>query len=343
MKAKQVEYVLDSCEYVCELSPRDIKINLHPLGGNALPHTCITRSSRAVRQQAESRHPASLFGYRVYGSLDSRGNESGGVYVVHDLETHEVHTLKHVIRGADDIRMRRLIHEHSLGKYCGHSCLRSGGKLLRFRNTIRVSELGLLVPFIDGDRFDHWKPTSVCAFIDACVDISDGLRHMHSSDWIHGDVSARHIMVDDHGAAILIGGGGSVHAGEKRAPIEGPHETLRAPEVVRGESRTARTDIFGLGAAMYGQLVGPGLVQLSVRLANAEDLDLEFWHTRVKENLRKYCSVRSMRALVAACLDPNPRGRPLNAEVVGRELRSMRGVAAVRFDGRSVDDLAIAA
>ena len=313
------------------------------LGGNALSHTCITRSSRAVPHKASTRYPSSLFGYRIYSGLDTRAANDGGIYLVQDLDTRQIHTLKHGIRGEDDIKMRRLIHEHSIGKSCEHPCLRSGGKLLRFRNSIRVSELGLLVPFIDGDRFDHWKPTSVCSFIDACVDISDGLRHMHASGWIHGNVSAEHILIDDHGAATVIGCGGSTKAGDHVPPVEGPHETLQAPEVVRGESRTTRTDIFGLGAAMYGQLVGPGLVQSSVSHANARDVDLELWHMQVKKNLSTFCSVRSMRVLVAGCLDPDPRGRPLNAEVVGRELRSMRGVAAVRFDGRSAHDIAIAA
>jgi serine/threonine protein kinase len=206
-----------------------------------------------------------------------------------------------------------------------------------------VSELGLLVPFIDGDRFDRWKPKSACSFIDACVDISDGLAHLHNVGWIHGEVSARQIMVDDHGAATLIGFGGSTPVGDARPPAEGPHETLRAPEVIRGETRTARTDIFGIGAAMYGQLVGTGLVRSSLSLANAGDVDLQLWHQRVEENLSQYCSVRSMRTLVARCLDPDPRGRPINAEVVGRELRSMRGVAAVRFDGQCAYDVALAA
>ena len=94
---------------------------------------------------------------------------------------------------------------------------------------------------------------------------------------------------------------------------------------------------------MYGQLVGPGLLRSSVVLANAGDIDLKMWHAQVKKFLRQYCCVKSMRELVAKCLDPNPRGRPLNADAVGRELRSMRGVAAVRFDGRSAQDAAIAA
>ncbi len=94
----------------------------------------------------------------MHGSLNTPTNGNGGVYLVQDLETRGVHALKHVIRADDDTGMRRLIHEHSIGTRCEHSCLRSGGKLLRFRNGIRVSELGLLVPFIGGDRFDRWKP-----------------------------------------------------------------------------------------------------------------------------------------------------------------------------------------
>ncbi len=77
----------------------------------------------------------------------------------------------------------------------------------------------------------------------------DAVSHLHSHGWVHGDVNPGNLVVDEHdqvtlidlGVARAIGTGGSVR---------GTHAYM-APEQVRGELWTARTDVFALGVVLW--------------------------------------------------------------------------------------------
>ena len=284
-------------------------------------------------------------GYRVLKAIDgeNRGKGPFRSYVVTDPRSHNVFTLKHAERANGEAPLRRLLHEHTIAGRLDHASLRREGRVRRERSRVRVSELGVLYPFVDGERFDRWQPSTAAAFFDACVDVADGLAHMHSRGVVHGAVAPEHVLVDDLGRPTLIGFGDACDLGSAAPANRDSWEFGRAPEVVRGESRTARTDLFGLAATMFSLVVGHSVVEPRETLALARDIDLIDWHESIERSLANRCPIVSLRKVIGQCLEPAPRHRPVDAAVVGATLRSLRGVAAVRFDRQDPGTIAKAA
>lgn len=284
-------------------------------------------------------------GYRVLKTLDEENRGCGPFrsFVVSDPRSHNVFTLKHAVRSNGEAPLRRLLHEHDVTGRLRHASLRTGGRVRRERSGVRVSALGVLYPFVDGERFNRWQPSTAAAFFDACVDLADGLGHMHSRGIIHGAVAPEHVLVDDLGSPTLIGFGDASDIGFAGAAKSSAWECGRAPEVVRGEIRTARTDLFGLAATMFSLVVGRSVVERSTTLALARDIDLVEWHESIERALAAHCPIVSLRKVIGQCLEPNPRHRPVDAAAVGATLRSLRHVAAVRFDRKEPGTAARAA
>ena len=284
-------------------------------------------------------------GYRVLSCLDENDNTSGPfrTFLVSDPRTRNIYTLKHVQRTSGEAPLRRLLHEHEISGRFHHACLRGGGRLRRERGGMRVSELGALLPFVDGQRFNRWQPSTAAAFFDACVDLADGLAHLHDRGVVHGAVAPEHVLVDDLGAPTLIGFGEANDLGAAGSARPDAWDCVRAPEVARGDARTARTDLFGLAATMFTLVAGRSIIEQRETLALAREIDLQDWHESIRRELATRCPIASLRKLLAACLEPDPRKRPVDAASVGATLRSLRGVAAVRFDRQEPGTAVVAA
>lgn len=109
---------------------------------------------------------------------------------------------------------------------------------------------------IEGVLMDEWatgkSPDAITA---VALDLVEALEHLHGKGVIHGDLKPTNVIVDVHGRARLLDLGVATLPGEKATEFRG---TLgfAAPELLRSETPTPATDLYGLGALLYTCLTG---------------------------------------------------------------------------------------
>src|SRR5205809_142124 len=82
---------------------------------------------------------------------------------------------------------------------------------------------------------------------------SSGLEALHHMGYIHCDLKPNNILVDPGGQVKVIDLGQACKVGTAKSRIQGTPDFI-APEQVKCEAVTARTDVFNLGATMYWTL-----------------------------------------------------------------------------------------
>lgn len=89
--------------------------------------------------------------------------------------------------------------------------------------------------------------------------ISAGLRALHINKLIHGNLKPTNIMIDSGGVIKLLDAGLNPFRGYHFAPeFVSPFEALHylAPEQIRAETISERTDLFSLGIVLYQMATG---------------------------------------------------------------------------------------
>jgi serine/threonine protein kinase len=74
--------------------------------------------------------------------------------------------------------------------------------------------------------------------------IASALDYVRQHGLVHGDLKLTDVLIDHAGQAFVTDFGAAVALGR-------PAETYQTPELRRGETPDARTDVYGLGAILY--------------------------------------------------------------------------------------------
>jgi predicted Ser/Thr protein kinase len=104
---------------------------------------------------------------------------------------------------------------------------------------------------VKGMLVDQWAETRTDEEIVAVMDqLLAVLHELHESGVVHGDVKPANLMVDQDGQPRLLDLGVATLTDERATGFRG---TLgyAAPEVLRGQTPTARSDLYGVGAVLY--------------------------------------------------------------------------------------------
>lgn len=107
------------------------------------------------------------------------------------------------------------------------------------------------------DRLAHSGPLPVTTVASHLVRIADALHFSHSQGVVHRDVKPQNILLSARGVPILTDFGVALtdqsDAHTKTAAFTYQHV---APEVLNGETATARSDIYSLGSTAYQLISG---------------------------------------------------------------------------------------
>jgi serine/threonine protein kinase len=211
----------------------------------------------ALRAAAEPRQGDMVGPYRVQSMLGEGG--MGRVYraVAPDGDIVALKVVKAQL-ARDDVFRRRFEREAGAAARVAHP------------NVVPVVDRGehegvpyMAQKFITGgsleNRIKQEGSLSLRESVDLCTQVADGLDALHAVGLIHRDVKPGNILLDDDGRAYITDFG--LMKDREASVLTRPGQALgsmdyMAPEQIRGEEVTARSDVYALGCVMIECLMG---------------------------------------------------------------------------------------
>lgn len=201
----------------------------------------------------------------------------------------------------------------------------------------------LVTEWVDGVTLDAWlraAPRALADRVDMLRRIAEAVAFAHANLIVHRDLKPANVMVDSSGAPRLLDFGIArlVDHDLQRADTSDRALTpgFAAPEQVRGEAFTTRTDVHGLGALLYWLLTG------SAPHAGEGD-SLARWVERITREPVAAPSMRSTLAidadldaivLTALAADPDARYASADAFVLDLQRWSRGDAVSARLPTR---------
>ena len=203
-----------------------------------------------------------MFGYAVLGTLGEGAGST--LYVVSDPNTGQILTLKHVVvRSEKDARfIAQLEAEMEVGSAVMHPGLRRSFELKYERTLLRkVTSAALVLEFFDGVPLDRFIVANVPATVDCFLQTARVLHALHRAGYVHCDLKPINILLGADEGVKVIDLGQACAIGTKKPRIQGTPDYI-APEQVRCEPVSPRTDVFNLAATFYWVLTGSNIPTL---------------------------------------------------------------------------------
>ncbi|PPJ41594.1 MULTISPECIES: serine/threonine-protein kinase [unclassified Pseudoxanthomonas] len=159
--------------------------------------------------------------------------------------------------------------------------------------------------YVDGEALHEWCARRQCTLemkIDLLLQAAGALAHAHRQGVIHGDVTPSNLLVSLHGHLRLIDFGVASQAQWDGLPARPQAYSLpfAAPEIQRGLSVSAESDLYAMGAviASITELQDP------------------------KEPASKSREDRALRSIVARCMHPDPDRRYVDMDALHADLKA---------------------
>ena len=275
-------------------------------------------------------HPRSLFGYEV---LEFIGQGAGSlIYAVSQPQSSQIYALKHVVRRTDkDERfIQQLEAEYEVGRAVHHPGLRRSIDLKLNRTGLlrKVSEAALVLELFDGQPLETHPPRRMSAVCDVFAQVAKALGALHHAGYCHCDLKPNNILINNAGEVKVIDLGQACKLNTKKQRIQGTPDYI-APEQVKCDAVTVRTDVYNLGATLYWVLTGKNVPTLfTVAKSGGENAFLvdDRIPTPIELNPK---TPETLSNLVMECVRVNPAKRPGDMSDLARRL-DVIGYAAHR-------------
>jgi serine/threonine-protein kinase len=266
--------------------------------------------------------PRKLFGYDVLGFL---GEGAGSmIYAVSKPETAQIYALKHVTRKNEkDIRfIEQLENEYEVSRKFSHPGLRRYIDVKVLHTLLRKpTEAALVMELFDGIPLDGSDLRNVGDIVDIFIQVANALDAMHTQGFVHCDLKPNNILVDSTGTAKVIDFGQACPIGTAKKRIQGTPDFI-APEQVKCDPVSVRTDVFNFGATFYWALCGRSLPTLfTLKKSENSFLFDDIMASPASLNPK---IPESLSNLVMECVKTNPNKRPADLKEVARRLEIMR-------------------
>jgi len=261
--------------------------------------------------------PNQIAGYEILGPL-GHGARSH-IYEVADSEGAK-YALKHVVRedARDERMMAQAVHEHEVAQAFEHPNLRRSYTLIRRRKLLRIGEIIVVMELVRGQTIEAMQLETVADHCTVYRQVCAALHGMHQAGWIHADIKPNNILVDPEMNVKVIDYGQSCPSGEVKPRVQGTPDYI-APEQVRREPITPRTDVFNLGATMYRMLTGRHIPTLMPNKREVVGKTVEIQALRPPMELNPDVP-QSLSGLILECVRDDARERPTNMNYVYKRL-----------------------
>jgi hypothetical protein len=215
-------------------------------------------------------------------------------------------------------------------------------------NVCRVYDIGeaeewhyLSMEYIDGETLSSLLrrigslPSEKA--LDVARQLCAGLAAAHDRGVVHRDLKPGNIMLDGRGQVRIVDLGFATPSADPTSDIVGTPAYM-APEQLRGEYASERSDLFALGAVLYELFTGHRLFRvrtLAERLLSVES---------GTPALARLSGIDpAVEQAIRSCLEVDPRDRPASAWAVAARLPGGDPLAAALAAGRMPSPEMIAA
>jgi serine/threonine-protein kinase len=262
--------------------------------------------------------PETLFGYEILGRLGQGAGST--IYAASHPQTRQLCAVKHVVAttGKEQRFIDQLKAEFDVGSKVGHPGLRKSLDLkLKSSWLGKASEALLVLELFDGTPLDRQLPPGLGALVDGFVQAAHALNALHHQGYVHCDLKPANILVGAGGVTKVIDLGQACAVGTKKPRIQGTPDFI-APEQVKCEPCTVRTDVFNFGATLYWCLSGEKLPTLFT-CGKGENSFLVNDRIRTPRDVRPSVP-ENLSKLVMDCVRIKQEKRPADMADVARRL-----------------------
>lgn len=256
-------------------------------------------------------------GYRIIRRLGSGARTT--IYLAVDEAAGKTIALKRATyESPEDTRIfEQMETEYKVAKLVDHPYVRKCHTLLKIRKLLKTQELLLSMEYFDGQSLEDQQRLSLGDVLLVFRMVAVALNAMHEKGYVHCDIKPNNILFSRQGGIKVIDLGQSCKLGEIKKRIQGTPDYI-APEQVRREHISHRTDIFNLGATMYWALTGRNVPTL---IPKKNDFGIPVSEIKdFKSPNQMYPKIPiELSDLVMECVKDKPSDRPSNmGELIGR-------------------------
>ena len=217
--------------------------------------------------------------------LEVAGNGAGSVvYKAVDIDAQQLCAIKHVTRktvnAIERARRHARVGDNRLGEYARinyhgffeqvrneYRILRTLDKesysphivkvrgLITLRRFFHVVGYDLIMEFVDGQSLRDKRDYPMADLIRYYREAASALASLHTHQILHTDMKPHHIFITRDGHAKILDFGLARLFSDPPGRIQGTVDFM-APEQAKGRPMDVRTDVYGLGAAMYWVVTG---------------------------------------------------------------------------------------
>jgi len=253
-------------------------------------------------------------GYNIIKRIGTGARSA--IYLATDQENEATQiALKRVIfEKPEDYRVFEQVEtEFRVAQRIDHPYVRKCFKLKKIRGLFRVKELILAMEYFDGQSLEEAPTLSLVDVLLVFRMVASSLSAMHQQGFIHCDIKPNNILLNKTGAIKIIDLGQSCKIGTTKRRIQGTPDYI-APEQVRRQPLTAKTDIFNLGATMYWALTGRNVPTLIPKKSTGVPLVVP-QNCPAPHEIRDKVPI-GVSKLIMDCIKDNPEDRPRNMTTI---------------------------
>jgi serine/threonine-protein kinase len=258
-----------------------------------------------------------LDGYTIIRRLGTGARSV--IYLAVEENTRKRVAIKRAyLESPEDTRIFEQIEtEFKVSRQLDHPYIRKCHELIRIRKLLKTQELLMVMEFFDGKSLEEQQRLSMIDVLLVFRMVAVALNAMHEKGYVHCDIKPNNILFNSKGGIKIIDLGQSCRLGQIKKRIQGTPDYI-APEQVRREHLSHRTDIFNLGATMYWALTGKNVPTL-IPKKNEFGITIETISS-FKSPHELYPKIpKVLSDVVMECVKEKPAERPSNMlEVTGR-------------------------
>ena len=260
-----------------------------------------------------SKQPLEIEGFSIIKRIGTGARSV--IYLAKDDQTGERVALKRaMLESPEDTRIFEQIDtEYKVARQIDHPYVRKCYKIMKKRKLLRVNEVVMTMEMFNGKTLEDSTSLSLGDVLLIFRVIASGLNAMHQKGYVHCDIKPNNILINKEGGIKIIDLGQSCKIGHIKQRIQGTPDYI-APEQVRRQHISHRTDMFNLGATMYWALTGKNVPTL---IGNNIDVGKQLADAGRKPPHKIYSQIPvAVSEIVMDCVEDNPTDRPESMAVL---------------------------